>query len=509
MLFNSNEFLFIFLPIVLLAFHGLRAAGVLELAFTVLLVASIVFYAYWSLIYCAMFIASVVFNYTLAMAIMRTRSRALTAAGIIANLVLLGYFKYTNFLIDVINQASGSAIAGLDIVLPIGISFYTFIQIAFLVDVYTGKAREPKAGRYGLFVSFFPHMLAGPIVHHKEMMPQFGRAMALPALQRMMAVGACLLVIGLVKKVLIADRIALLATPAFNQAATGQTLDFFTAWLGVLAYTFQIYFDFSGYSDMAIGLALMFGIRFPANFNSPYRSRSIIDFWRRWHMTLSRLLRDYIYIPLGGNRKGDLRRHTNLMATMLIGGAWHGAGWTFIVWGGLHGLYLAINHIWNRNVGIKLGPLAGIVTFLAVVVAWVPFRAADMSTTMSIYGAMVGANGLSAPLELATLLRMAGISVGDMGIEIIADNQRAEYYTNIAILVLGMGMAFLAPNSIQLLRRYSPVLESLKVVTDGPSRSRLSWRPGLASGALAGLLLFMVIRTLNSAAPSEFLYFQF
>ncbi len=509
MLFNSNEFLFIFLPVALVVFHGLRAAGVREFAFVILLAASIVFYAYWSVAYCALFIASVAFNYVLARAITRTGSRTLTVLGIVANLVLLGYFKYTNFLIDVINQASGSQIGALDIVLPIGISFYTFIQIAFLVDVYVRAAREPYTVRYGLFVSFFPHMLAGPIVHHKEMMPQFAGAMPLPRLQRMLATGACLLVIGLAKKVLIADRIALLANPVFAQATGDQPVDFFSAWTGVLAYTFQLYFDFSGYCDMAIGLALMFGIRFPANFNSPYQSTSIIDFWRRWHMTLSRLLRDYIYIPLGGNRKGDGWRHVNLMTTMLIGGAWHGAGWTFIFWGGLHGLFLTVNHVWNRRVGIRLGPLAGVLTFLAVVLAWVPFRAIDMDTTLSLYGSMAGFNGLSAPLELDVVLQRFGLSLVDYGVAVIAQNERTEYYTNLAVLVLAMALAFFAPNSIQLLRRYAPVLRSRSVLADSPSQSRLHWRPGLASGALSGLAFFLVVRAINSAAPSEFLYFQF
>lgn len=509
MLFNSNEFLFLFLPVALVAFHGLRAAGVREFAFIVLLAVSIVFYAYWSIVYAALFVASAASNYVLARAIARTGSRVLTVFGIVANLALLGYFKYTNFLIDVINQASGSQIGAMDIVLPIGISFYTFIQIAFLVDVYVRAAKESRAVSYGLFVSFFPHMLAGPIVHHKEMMPQFEAAMPLSRLQRMVATGVCLLIIGLVKKVLIADRVALLASPVFAQAATGQSVDFFTAWTGVLAYSFQLYFDFSGYSDMAIGLALMFGIRFPANFNSPYQSASIIDFWRRWHMTLSRLLRDYIYIPLGGNRKGEAWRNFNLMATMLIGGAWHGAGWTFIIWGGLHGLFLTVNHVWNQWVGIRLGRLAAVITFLAVVFAWVPFRAIDMDTTLSLYGSMLGFAGLSAPLELDVVLRYFGLSLADYSVELVTQNERREYYTNLAVLVLAMGVAFFAPNSIQLLRRYAPVLGSRRVLADSPARSRLHWRPGLVSGVLAGLALFLVVRAINSAAPSEFLYFQF
>ncbi|MBV2150151.1 MBOAT family protein [Sphingobium sp. AS12] len=512
MLFNSNEFLFLFLPVALIAFHGLRVLGIRNYAFLALLLASIYFYAYWSVPYALVFIVSVVFNFLIGRGIMATGSRMLTAAGIIANLLLLGYFKYTNFLIEVIGEMGLADLPHLEIVLPIGISFYTFIQIAYLADICSGKAVEAKPVRYGLFVSFFPHMLAGPVVHHKEMMPQFAEAMPRQRLLRMLAVGSCLLVIGLVKKVLVADRIAMLANAMFAAAADGGEVDFFNAWVGILAYTLQIYFDFSGYSDMATGLALMFGIRFPANFNSPYRSTNIIAFWRRWHMTLSRLLRDYIYIPLGGNRKGPARRHMNLMATMVIGGAWHGAGWPFILWGFLHGLYLMINHFWNYQLGnkIKMPPiLAMTITFLAVVIAWVPFRATDMQAVSSIYAAMLGLNGLSAPLELGTILGPLGMDPRAWGIEMVAANQRAQFYMNCSVLLLGMVLAFGAPNSIRILRRYRPVLNTRAVLLDGRSRNRLEWRPGLWSGILLGIGLFLVVRSINSAAPSEFLYFQF
>lgn len=511
MLFNSNMFLFVFLPLSLLIFHGLRSIGARTFAFIALLFVSIVFYAYWSLPYCLLFAASVSVNYLFARAILVTQSRLLTAIGIVANLLLLGYFKYTNFLIDVINEVSGSTHPFLAITLPIGISFYTFIQIAFLADVYAGKVREPRFLRYGLFVSFFPHMLAGPIVHHKEMMPQFGLSLPPQRLRRMLAIGLALLILGLVKKVLIADRVAQLADPVFVRAIGGEDIDFFSAWVGALAYTFQIYFDFSGYSDMAIGLALMFGIRFPANFNSPYKAGSIITFWRRWHMTLSRLLQEYIYIPLGGNRKGPARRYTNLMATMLIGGAWHGAGWAFILWGGLHGIYLVINHLWNLRIGgrMRLGPLAGVLTFFAVVAAWIPFRAEHLGATFHMYQAMVGLNGLSIPLELGTVLRHLGVDVTAWGVQLIADNYRTVFYTNFAILLLAMVLAFAAPNSLWLLRRYRPVLDMTKILRDGSSRASLTWRPGLVTGVLAGAALFLVVRAINSAAPSAFLYFQF
>lgn len=513
MLFASNEFLFVFLPITLAAFHLSRALGLHRVALAALLLASLYFYQYWSVAYCALFVASIVANFLIARAILVTASRLVTALGIIGNLLLLGYFKYTNFLIDTANQLTGAGYAPLDFILPIGISFYTFIQIAFLADVYAGKVREPSFVRYGLFVSFFPHMLAGPIVHHAEMMPQFGRVIAGSRLQRMLALGVALLVMGLAKKVLIADQVAQLVPMAFGQAAEGQSPDFFNAWVSVLAYTFQIYFDFSGYSDMAIGLALMFGIRFPANFNSPYKARSIIDFWRRWHMTLSRLLRDYVYIPLGGSRRGAERRYVNLFATMLIGGIWHGAGWNFVFWGALHGFYLVVNHGWRATWGkaVRLGFAAPALTFLAVVIAWVPFRAADFDATLALYRAMAGFNGLSMPLELGQLAARLGVDLGG-SVDLVAANQRAAFYTQCAYLVAAALIAFLAPNSLQIFARYQPVLESAALSRDGAGavRSRLlRWRPGLVSGAIAGIALFLSIRAINSVAPTEFLYFQF
>ena len=351
MLFNSYEFIFLFLPVTFLVFmrlgarHRRWAAGWLA-------VASLGFYAWWNPAFLPLLLASIACNYLVGLRLARPviaawSRKTVLALSITANLGLLAYFKYANFLLDNLNLVIGTDYR-LDLVLPLGISFFTFTQIAFLVDAYQGKAKEYHPVDYCLFVTFFPHLIAGPVLHHQEMMPQFARAETYRPNPENIAVGIAIFSIGLVKKVLIADAMAAHATPVFEAAEQGATLSFFTAWEGALAYTFQLYFDFSGYSDMAIGLARLFGITLPANFDSPYRAVNIIDFWRRWHMTLSRFLRDYLYIRLGGNRKGPVRRYMNLFVTMLLGGLWHGAGWTYVVWGGLHGCYLIANHFCRR-----------------------------------------------------------------------------------------------------------------------------------------------------------------
>lgn len=307
--------------------------------------------------------------------------KSLLGAAITANLLLLAYYKYANFFVSSLSSAAGWESINLDIILPIGISFFTFTQVAFLVDTYQGKVKEYNFAHYLLFVTYFPHLIAGPVLHHKEMMPQFAdKKTYLPSADNF-AIGLSIFVIGLSKKVLIADNIAPLANPVFEINAHPALVE---SWFGALAYAMQLYFDFSGYSDMAIGLSRLFGVRLPLNFNSPYKAENIIDFWRRWHMTLSRFLRDYLYIPLGGNRNGSFARFRNLFITMLLGGLWHGAGWTFVIWGGLHGIYLGINHGWHflqEKLGLSASQslrskiVARSITFLAVLVAWVFFRA--------------------------------------------------------------------------------------------------------------------------------------
>jgi D-alanyl-lipoteichoic acid acyltransferase DltB (MBOAT superfamily) len=433
LLYNSFQFLFIFLPACLLIYF-LAARLSHWLANALLVAMSFVFYAWdsftiisarlwaWranpqldtlghvfanagdSLRNLSVIAVSIVINYALGV-LLRWRSRGeifaygVLCVGVTANLAALAYFKYSNFLLDNLASITGIGAQHLNVALPLGISFFTFTQIAFLVDAYQGKAKELGFFRYGLFVSFFPHLIAGPIVHHSELMPQFASKGAKRWNATNFHVGIAFLSLGLFKKVIIADTCAPWADRMFDAAGP---LSWLQAWRGAIAYTMQLYFDFSGYSDMAIGLAMMFNIRLPDNFDSPYKSVSIVDFWRRWHMTLSRFLRDYLYIPLGGNRKGEGRRLINLMVTMLLGGIWHGAGWTFALWGLYHGILLTVNHLWARA---KL-PLPSLVarplTFVAVVVGWVMFRAKDLRIAADRLRTMAGRGPGTAPHETMT-----------------------------------------------------------------------------------------------------------
>jgi D-alanyl-lipoteichoic acid acyltransferase DltB (MBOAT superfamily) len=313
--------------------------------------------------------------------------------------LLLGYYKYANFFLKSVDSLTGFNFSLGDIILPLGISFFTFTQIAYLVDTWQGKVKEYNFIHYLLFVTYFPHLIAGPVLHHGEMMPQFAQRVNYRVNWDNVANGILLFTLGLCKKTLWADSFAPYAHAVFNGVQRGELPTIYEAWSGALAYTMQIYFDFSGYTDMALGVALMFNIRLPINFFSPYKATSIIEFWRRWHMTLSRFLRDYLYIPLGGNRKGKMRRYINLMVTMLLGGLWHGAGWSFICWGVLHGIYLSINHLWHellpknwgRVIPLWLGRLSGgVLTFIAVVVAWVVFYSADITHAVMMLKAMAG-----------------------------------------------------------------------------------------------------------------------
>ncbi len=491
MLFNSYEFLFAFLPATLLLYFLVgRRSALAAVAFLAL--ASLFFYGWWNPRYLLLLLGSVGFNYLvgrrLAQSPVRANGdRAMLWLGIAGNLALLSAFKYAAFFAVNANALAGLALPVPHIVLPLGISFFTFTQIAYLVDAYRKEVREYRFMHYGLFVTFFPHLLAGPVLHHAEVMPQFARAGTFRFNSENFAVGLTIFAIGLFKKVVLADGIAEFATPVFDAAGRGVTLTFLAAWGGALSYTFQLYFDFSGYSDMAIGLARLFGIVFPANFNSPYKAASIIDFWHRWHMTLSRFLRDYLYIPLGGGRCHPLRRHANLMATMLLGGLWHGAGWTFVIWGGLHGLYLVLNHAWREAQQRWLSgyalprALAQLLTFLAVVVAWVFFRADSFSAARVLLEGMAGMHGISkADPYYFGAPQLKGL---------------------LAMFVIAWGL----PNAQQLLHRYRPVIATYAGELLAPGR--LSWRPSAAWALLTATLLLAA--AVNLTHVSEFLYYQF
>jgi len=403
------------------------------------------------------------------------------------------------------------------IILPLGISFFTFTQIAYLVDAHRGLAHEYSFLHYALFVTFFPHLIAGPILHHKEMMPQFARSDIYRLKAEHLAVGLTIFALGLFKKVVLADGVAVYATPVFAAAQAGTTLTFFEAWGGALAYTLQLYFDFSGYSDMAIGLARMFGIRFPLNFNSPYKATSIIDFWRRWHITLSRFLRDYLYIPLGGSRKGEARRLTNLMITMLLGGLWHGAGWTFVLWGGLHGFYLVVNHAWRQwrtsrghTQSTRVGRFfAWLLTMLAVVVAWVPFRAENMAATQNMLFAMFGYQGFSLPISYQGYLNHL-LNLGDHLNTLGWQFSNLLYFPDkrgVIFLIALLFASMVLPNTQQIMRLTKPAIETYKGEINPSPWLWLEWRPTIFYAILTGCIL--IYSYVSISQPSEFLYFQF
>lgn len=391
MLFVAPEFLLVFLPITLLLYWGmeLRVGG--RWAVGLLLLASMVFYGWsgWGTL--ALFCGSLTANFFIGRWIARSSGRGALTLGVLLNLALLGIFKYADFGIDILTSLTGWQLAHLELRLPLAISFYTFQQIVYLVQCHRSRKSEFAWQDYALAVAFFPHLIAGPLVHYHDLVPQFHsqkrRKVAAAHFQEALS----LFVVALAKKLLVADTLSKIASPLFRMAESGKVLSVAEAWQAALAYALQIYFDFSAYSEMAMGLALMFGIRLPVNFKRPYRAVDLRDFWRRWHITLSEFLRDYLYIPLGGNRRGPVRRWINLFLTMLLGGLWHGASWNFVAWGGLHGLFLAINHAWAG-----LSPwrfprrMARVMTFVVVVFLWVPFRAETWAATEGIWKSMVG-----------------------------------------------------------------------------------------------------------------------
>ncbi len=402
MLFNSYTFIFGFLPLVVLGFALCTRCRARQPAMIFLAGASLVFYGWWNWHYLFLLLFSIAFNYGWGLLLHRravavsgrvtTARRVLLAVGMSVNLGVLAYFKYADFLISTVDAAFGWHWELHHIMLPLAVSFFTFEQITYLVDAYFGAPRQHDFLDYALFITLFPRLIAGPIIRPREILPQLTRASTYTMSAANLNAGLLIFAIGLFKKVMIADAFSPLVGPIFDRVGPTSFTD---AWGATLAFTLQIYFDFSGYSDMAIGLALLFNIKLPENFDSPYQARNIIDFWRRWHITLSSFLRDYLYIPLGGNRKGTVRRYVNLMITMGLGGLWHGASWTFVLWGALHGAYLTINHLWQRTRIQLPSAVAWPLTFVAVMVGWVFFRAHSMDTTQRILAGMVGLNGFA------------------------------------------------------------------------------------------------------------------
>lgn len=511
MLFNSYEFILLFLPITLVFYLVCRQFGWTRLSLTWLVTASLFFYGWWNPAYLILILASVIFNFLLGMWMSSVASKKLLLlVGIAANLALLFYYKYATFFIGTWLYISTGEFDGGTVFIPLAISFFTFQQIAYLVDLSKGYVARHNLLDYFIFVTFFPQLIAGPIVHHSEMMPQF-KKLPRESLSTNLAIGLAIFTMGLFKKVVIADNLALIATPIFSDAEQGMVPQVLDAWNAIMAYSFQLYFDFSGYSDMAIGLARMFGIRLPLNFNSPYKATSISDFWRRWHITLSRFLRDYLYIPLGGNQQGKARRYSNLLITMLLGGLWHGAGWTFVFWGGLHGFYLIINHAWKRFWRVSIGKwwsklMAQGVTLFFVMIAWVFFRAESFQGALTVLKGLI-----NLPETFYSKLGAGADILSDLGFSFKGHYLTSVETTNFMILLLLLVFVLVAPNTQELFKRYSPAFnfEHKEHSFLGLQKyiSVLRFQLSAVLGIWVGLLFSLVM--LSFSKLSEFLYFQF
>lgn len=410
MLFNSFAFLLAFLPFAF-ALHWAVERFRPEWRLPVLALMSFAFYGYWDWRFVPLLLASILVNWAIAQAYLATRAGRLIIGAIVLNLIVLAIFKYFNFFGD-IAASLGLPAPRSELALPLGISFFTFHHIMYLVDLRRGEAPRYDLVRYALYIAFFPQVLAGPLVRWREIMHQFDERPYLrsDAAERM-ARGLMLLVVGLVKKVFVGDPLGEYANPVFQAAAEGKAITMAEAWQATLAFNFQIYFDFSGYTDMALGIALLFGIVLPQNFETPYRAASLQDFWRRWHMTLSRFLRDYLYIPLGGSKHGLPLQLWALFATMALGGLWHGASWTFVAWGVAHGIGLGVGVLWRRK-GLPMpAPLGWALTFLFVVLCWVLFRAQTFEAAIAIYQGLIGLNGLGTGFKWRAIAIAAAVAL--------------------------------------------------------------------------------------------------
>jgi D-alanyl-lipoteichoic acid acyltransferase DltB (MBOAT superfamily) len=490
MLFNSLEFILAFLPVTLVVYFLILRWRLTIAARAWLLFASLFFYCWWDVRYLPLILGSILFNYTIGGLLAEydeqrknvLRKRSIFVVGVAANILLLCWFKYLDFFIGNVNALFGVDLPLLKIVLPLGISFFTITQIAFLVDAYEGLVEERNLLNYALFVTFFPHLLAGPILHHKVMMPQFDRLRNKVVNWKNLYLGMALFFIGLSKKVVIADQFAAWATPGFD---TATTLNLFEAWLASLSYTFQLYFDFSGYSDMAVGIGWMFNVRLPINFNSPYKATGIIDFWKRWHITLTDFVTTYLYTPILRSF-GRITFNASLVAiffAMLISGFWHGAGWTFVIWGGMHGVGLVVNHVWRKRKMKMPRILAWLITFNFVNISFVFFRARSWERATKVLEGMGGSNGVTMHRSLRNLpfLEKLGVKFSGSWLSGINGSDWTLIYTMLALIFVVS-----CRNSMQTVDRLKP-----------------DWKH------FALLLTLAFWGLLNISQVSEFLYFQF
>ncbi|WP_019240677.1 MULTISPECIES: MBOAT family O-acyltransferase [Bacillus] len=449
MIFNTFEFIFLFLPITFILYFIINKFN-FTVAKLFLVLASLFFYAYWNPNYLYIILLSLVINFVLSRYIVNERNsfrKTVLTLGILFNVGLLGFYKYFDFVVTNINAVFSTNISLLHLLLPLAISFYTFQQIAYLVDSYRLETKNYTFFDYALFVTFFPQLIAGPIVHHDDVMDQFKNSVISKLNYKNIALGLFIFSIGMFKKVAIADYFAVFASSGYR---VSESLTFIDAWITSLSYTIQLYFDFSGYSDMAIGLALLFNIKLPRNFNSPYKALSIQDFWRRWHITLSAFLTKYIYIPLGGNRKGAVRTYINILIIFFVSGFWHGAGWTFVLWGIAHGVASVINRFWSRA-GFKLPKwLAWFITFQFVNAAWVLFRAPSLDVAVNVYKGMLGLNGFMIPQQVQDLFNTS------FGLPVYAFSLADNFIYLVVLMIITFAIAFFAKNSLELGQRFKP-----------------------------------------------------
>jgi alginate O-acetyltransferase complex protein AlgI len=485
MLFNSYIFIFAFLPTTLILYFFLLKKRLIIGAKIWLILSSFFFYSWWNISYLPLLLFSIAFNYVIGTSFSNKfaipeQKKNLLIFGITINLLLLGYFKYTNFFIQNMNWFFDADFSLINVILPLAISFFTFQQIAFLIESYKGDYVKYSFLNYVLFVSFFPQLIAGPIVYHREMMPQFSFLRNLTVCYKNIAIGIFLFFTGLFKKVVIADTLSRWATSGFDNATI---LTFAEGWATSLSFTFQLYFDFSGYTDMAIGLALLFNIKLPINFNSPYKATNIQDFWRRWHITLTRFLKDYVYIPLGGNRTTPLRTHINILITFFLCGIWHGAGWTFIFWGAIHGLAMQTYRIW-KSFGFQMNKyVAGIITFNFINISWVFFRAEEWKDAIKVLRGMCGLEGVVVTddlIEAMPFVKELGFYVGDHLVNMLANDNVFRVLFISAIIV------FFFKNSNRHREKFNASWERI---------------------IYASFLLIVSVLSLNKVSP--FLYFNF
>ena len=490
MLFNSVEFIYLFLPITFFGYFYLSRIDFADCAKVFLIFASLFFYGWWNIFYLPLILFSILFNYFIGNhlsgkeVIGNSKNKNLLAFGILGNILFLAYFKYSDFFITNFNYIFSQNFSTLNLSLPLAISFFTFQQIAYLVDSFNNEIENPNFINYCMFITFFPQLIAGPIVHYKEIIPQVLNKINKIKDYKNVSLGIFIFSIGLFKKVVLADNFSFWASTGFDDS---NTLDFFEGWCTSLSYSFQLYFDFSGYTDMAIGSALLFNFKLPINFNSPYKAIDIQDFWRRWHITLGRFLKEYIYIPIGGNKIGIYRTYLNLLIVFIIGGIWHGAGWTFIFWGFLHGIGIIINRIWKKF-DIKISKyISWFITFNFVNISWIFFRANDLQDALKIIRGMLGLNGIMVPASYYNKL----IFLKQIGFNIEIANKKFLYsiqgdISTFIWLVFGFIIVLFCKNSMEQMSSFQSTFYKL-----------------IFNFFILSCALFMMNRT------SEFLYFNF